>query len=150
MTGKPVDLMQALIDSLAGDPPGPRPQGTSVSTLDDIAAHGNRGHAGFAENNHIVCADGYELSVLAGGGTYCTPRPANCLCWFYGTTEGVGRPLPFEVAHDFPGPYTHVEVMVGDPKPRKKWKKLDVGGVYSRVPVEMVRALIERHGGEAS
>lgn len=42
-----------------------------------------------------------------------------------------------EVAHDYPGPYTHVEVMAPD-----------ADDIMARVPVEDVRKIITEHGGE--
>lgn len=113
-----------------------------MSILESIIAGGNRGHWS-RENNNIVCADGFELSVIAGGGAYSTPRPTYCSC----SHSDRPPPEPFagEVVHDFPGPYTHVEVMTYGPA---SWDEYDSGGVYSNVPAEMVRALVAEHGGE--
>jgi hypothetical protein len=88
-----------------------------MTTLDDIAARGNRGghFAGqWVDNNHIRCADGFELSVIAGGGTYCLPRPAFCAHSYAPDLPAI--PFRDEVACDYPGPYTHVEVR-GDGPP---------------------------------
>ena len=54
------------------------------------------------------------------------------------------------------GPYTHVEVGFPSdrPEPWGEWKRYvdnphyPVGTVYSQVPVGVVRALVELHGGE--
>lgn len=106
-------------------------------TLDEVAAHGNRGHVGWLENNHIICRDGTSLSVIAGGGTACVPQVQYC----YTSPEGthhVRDQTPGMAPHDYPGPYTHVEVLsVGD-------------GPYpgTNVPVEEVRKYILSHGGE--
>lgn len=82
----------------------------------------------------IRCADGFELSVQAGKSLYCTPR-----------------------RHE--GPWTHVEV--GFPSAFEEtlmpWvdgdqsdlsEKNTLGNVYGYVPIEIVCAIIERHGGE--
>lgn len=103
---------------------------TNTSRLDAIVQHGNRGHRHIS-NNQIVCADGLRLSVIAGGGTYCSPEPAH------------------SVPHDFPGPYTALEVMVyGTERP---WDGGEVHSdytLYGWVRVEIVRTLIQAHGGE--
>ena len=56
----------------------------------------------------------------------------------------------------FSGPYTHVEVGFpsAKPEPWTDWETYSDGGeptetVYGYVPVEMVTALVESHGGEA-
>lgn len=111
-------------------------------TLAEIAARGT--HPAFkpfetyearrAElpSNHLVCADGTKLSVIAGVGCYSTPRPD----WFNGVPE------------DYSGPYTAVEVMVGIDPPAE-WEEYEAGGVYGQVPIALVQALIDEHGGEA-
>ena len=100
---------------------------TRTPKLDDIAAHGNL----FARDweSTITCADGFELSVIAGFAAYCTPRPG------YG-----------DVPRDYRGPYTAVEVMPLNAPMPEGWR--NDGGIAGWVPVEDVRALIESHGGE--
>lgn len=122
-----------------------------MTQLERIICHGNRTlslegtKAGLREdNNKIRCADGFTLSVIAGGGTYCTPRPD----W----------PFDGGVDKNYRGPYTHVEVGFPSekPEPWDEWKNLadDSGDfdptdtVYGYVPVELVRSLVEAHGGE--
>ena len=116
-----------------------------MSLLDHIAAHGNRSsRPGGRGDNTIVCRDGFKLSVIAGQGTYCTPRPD----WPF-----ADNPVPA----DYPGPYTHVEVGYPSqrPEPWAEWAQYaedpekPTGTVYAYVPVEMVRALVAAHGGEA-
>ena len=99
--------------------------------LDDIAAHGNL----FARDweSTITCADGFKLSVVAGFAAYCTPRPG------YG-----------DVPRDYPGPYRAVEVMVDDDSCPDGWQEYESGGIYAFVPVELVRAYVEAHGGEVN
>lgn len=132
--------------------------------FEDIAAHGNRGfhkRPVTGERPHgdsvITCTDGFAMSVIAGGGTYCTPCPALCGCAFgrpVGTFSGMG-----EASHDYSGPYTHVEV--GFPSQRPEpwdfgWDRYaedpqdPTGTVYGYVPVDMVRDVIAAHGGEAA
>lgn len=93
--------------------------------------------------NKIKCADGFTLSVIAGGYTYCSPRP--------------GWP-DNEVSEDYAGPYTEVEVGFPSarPEPWDKWSEYvedserPTDTVYGWVPVGMVRDLIELHGGEVN
>lgn len=106
--------------------------------LEHIITHGNR----FRDDrpgrfdNWIECADGTRLSVIAGWGAYCERSKA--------------------------GPFTHVEVMTG-PTPGSWHRYSDgledtcptvrggeectCGGVYARVPVDLVREFIVDHGG---
>lgn len=80
-------------------------------------------------SNGITCVDGFKLSVIAGGGAYCTPRNST--------------------------PYAAVEVGYPSerPEPWEEWSKYseaeDGSSVYGYVPVAMVRTLIASHGGEA-
>lgn len=110
--------------------------------LEAIIAHGNR-DADYRSTrpNSITCKDGFRLSVIAGNGTYCDPRPD----WFNG------------VPADYAGPYTHVEVGFPSerPEPWADWVEWcespdnPTGTVYGQVPVDAVRALIDSHGGES-
>ena len=72
---------------------------------------------------HVVCADGFTLSVQASGFHYCTPRSKE-------------------------GPWTHFEVMLEDYE--EDWEDglsdTDMP-LYARVPAEDVDALIAKHGG---
>ena len=104
--------------------------------LEHIIAKGNRFRTvpTFAEN-WVHCADGFKMSVLAGWGAYSIPRPLD----------------------DFEGPYLAVEVGYPSarPEPWDLWSTYaecesdPTGTVYGRVPVDMVRALVALHGGEA-
>jgi hypothetical protein len=141
-----------------------------MSVLEQIVAHGNRtlnlralrDRTRVETPNWITCADGFKLSVIAGGGAYCSPRP--------------GLSLYDDVPDDYPGPYAAVEV--GYPSERPEpwhctgwadgfdshedhdvcdgWQNYADGedyddtSVYARVPVQMVRDLIALHGGESS
>lgn len=129
-----------------------------VSRLERVIAHGNRGHHHLAhEGSKIECADGFSASVIAGGGTYCTPRPALCTCaLLVGYSVPVIATWPGFAQHDFPGPYTKVELGFPSarPEPWSEWKLYadDEEGwstVYGQVPVDMVRALFALHGGES-
>ena len=106
-----------------------------MSYLETVIAHGNMGQPGSVAHQRIVCADGFSMSVIAGGGAYSSPR--------------------FD-----PGPYTHVEVGFPSEWP-EPWVSLwsahiDAGStdptesVYPWVPIDDVRALIASHGGERS
>ena len=78
----------------------------------------------------VKCKDGFEVSIQASHGHYCTPR-------------------------DSVGPWSHVELGF----PTKKVPSLkeyrdgpppDTGTVFGFVPIEKVAALIKRHGGFAA
>lgn len=92
-------------------------------------------------SKQIRCADGFTMSVIAGCGTYCTPRPD----WFN------------DVPADYAGPYTEVEVGYPSerPEPWEVWSEYaevafaPTETIYSFVPVELVRQLVAAHGGEA-
>jgi hypothetical protein len=124
--------------------------------LEEIIAHGNRGHVGFSGEAKITCADGFTLSVIAGGGTYCHPRPV--LCYHSADHDMVHEPFaPYEdVAHDYEGPYDQVEVGFPSerPEPWEEWRQFaeesekPTETVYGYVPVGMVRVLVANHGGE--
>ena len=78
----------------------------------------------------IVCKDGADLSVQASRTHYCNPR-------------------------DNDGPYTHVEVGFPSVAPPESWREYaeewerPTDTVYGYVPVELVQAFIDLHGGEA-
>ena len=115
--------------------------------LDRIIDEGTSG-AGYRRqgkpNNLIRCADGFQLSVIAGPGSYCAPRPG-------GFRDG-------DPSESYEGPYDQVEVgfLSERPEPWDEWSvwceapTSPTGTVYGYVPVEKVRALVLLHGGEAS
>lgn len=117
---------------------------TTASLLEQIIAQGNRsfGKPNLIGNN-VHCADGLTVSVIAGEGTYCTPRPDR-----YGVLG--------DAPGDYPGPYTAVEVGFPSqqPEPWEKWREYcedsdkPTETVYAYVPVELVRRLVSDHGGE--
>lgn len=126
-----------------------------MNTLERIIEYGNRGHNGNGENN-VTCSDGFKVSVIAGGVTYCAPRPVLCMC-HYGNPD-MTIPMPDCTAHDYPGPYAEVEVGFPSvqPEPWAEWREhaedpdKPTETVYCYVPVQMVRDLIAAHGGEKS
>lgn len=117
-----------------------------MNVFDQIVKAGNRPIS--TTPNRITCADGFSLSVIAGPGVYCTPRPA--------LLDGLPDGLVSNAPKDFPGPYTAVEVGYPSerPEPWGEWiqrcedEERPTDTVYGYVPVDMVRALIESHGGE--
>lgn len=132
--------------------------------FDDVVAHGNRGFHKRPVTGEdggppsvITCTDGFTMSVIAGGGTYCTPRPGLCSCAL-GGPEPEHRDFLGDTDHAYSGPYTHVEVGFPSQRP-EPWDDVWVGyaedpehpkkTVYGYVPVEVVRDLIASHGGEA-
>jgi hypothetical protein len=123
--------------------------------LEEIIQYGNRGHKGFGRNNIITCPDGFRVSVLAGGGTYCRPRPGICDCAHKGRVNELRQ--SDEVSHDFSDSYSRLEIgfPTERPEPWNKWEKhLELydrelndptKAIYSYVPIAMVRALIKSH-----
>lgn len=119
-----------------------------MNTFDQIVAAGNRPHG--TTPNRITCADGFTLSVIAGPGVYCTPRPA--------LLDALPDGLVSDAPRDYLGPYTAVEVGFPSarPEPWAEWSQRaededePTSTVYGYVPVDMVRALIESHGGEGA
>lgn len=121
----------------------------ATSLLDQIIATGNKPvlrqpYSEYRRGENIIrCADGFQVSVIAGVHCYCTPRPD----WPFegGTTE------------DYPGPYTEVEVGFPTvrPEPWESWTGYaddpdqPTNTIYSFVPVGLVRDLVAAHGGEA-
>ena len=86
---------------------------------------------GICQRPHIVCADGATMSVQASKFTYCTPR-------------------------NNVGPYTHVEVgYPSHPFPeaaeyKNDAERDDTDNIFANVPVEIVVAWIDKHGGPIS
>jgi len=115
---------------------------------------GNRGHRKRTESV-VVCVDGFTVSVIAGGGTYCSPKPALCTCAFQGEGDPIISGVD-EAPHDYHGPYLSVELGFPSqrPEPWEVWGKYaedpdaPMNTVYGYVPVGLVRALIRSHGGE--
>ena len=76
----------------------------------------------------IICNDGFSVSVQASEFHYCLPRNND-------------------------GPHTHVEV--GFPSDKEElllpyaesYNDGEDTGIYPRVPVEIVEAIIKKHGG---
>lgn len=105
--------------------------------LERIIAEGNRSLSpagvGARISNKITCKDGFKMSVIAGGGTYSSPRYAE-----HGPFEAVEvgfpslRPEPWD---------TWAEYAENEDEPTQT--------VYGWVPVQLVRDLIEAHGGAA-
>lgn len=119
-----------------------------MSLLYAIVAEGNQPpmrppYGPKRHDNWVHCADGFKVSVLAGEGAYCSPRPSD-------------SSILGQVPADYPGPYTEVEVGFPSerPEPWDDWSTYcendddPTGTVYAYVPVDMVQALIESHGGE--
>lgn len=76
---------------------------------------------------HVVCTDGFRVSVQTGWHAYCTPR-------------------------DNSGPYTHVECGYPSEKedmliPYAEEADIPTRTVYGWVPLSVVNEVIARHGG---
>ena len=122
---------------------------TQTPTLDAIAAHGNRGHHhGCSEQSYdLVCDDGSLLSLLAGNGLLCNPYVLPCddvpvdPNWI--------PPQSDVVAHDYPGPYSQVQVRCATPT---LMQFLDLPEYFAEHPlivdVPTLREFIHLHGGE--
>lgn len=84
--------------------------------------------AGSKRNKRVICADGFEMSVQAHDGAYCTPRIDNAKKY---TSVEIGFPNkkePMIMQYcDEPG------------------KPLDT--VYGYVPVQVVTNVLAKHGG---
>jgi len=78
-------------------------------------------------NKKVVCADGFTMSVQAHDGAYCEPRVDD---GYYSTVE-IGFPSLVEGA-----------ILSYAEEPDNP-----TGTVYGWVPADLVRHLIDRHGG---
>lgn len=116
-----------------------RARGTKLTGFENIVEYGTTGsvlslkekrrlaRAGHPFVSNVVrCADGYQLSAIAGGNAMSEPaEPAS-------------------------GPYRAVEVQLPElDLGWAQWLDSDSSCVYSWVPIEAVWHLIEEHGGEA-
>ena len=79
-------------------------------------------------NERVVCKDGFTMSVQASDGNYCVPRQNNAKS--YSEVE-IGFPSRKE-----PSIMTYAEN-----------KQDPCGTVYGYVPVDLVRHIIDKHGG---
>ena len=70
----------------------------------------------------MVCADGFKMSVQASGGHYCSPRENY-------------------------GPYTAVEVLPDKGEEMFDGRYDATGEICGWCPVDVVVAVIEKHGG---
>lgn len=106
-----------------------------LSKLESIIALGTTPLSPHFSGTEIRCADGFRVSIVAGGLAYSTPRSES-------------------------GPYSAVEVGYPNrvPTPFAEWDAYEIidtvdepqeRKIYGWVPVNMVRALIASHGGEA-
>jgi hypothetical protein len=82
----------------------------------------------------VVCADGFEMSVQASSGHYCSPRDD---VGPYGTVE-----VGFPTAKD-----PQLEKFAEDPDAEICKDSGTVQTVYGWVPAETIRQIIESHGG---
>jgi hypothetical protein len=132
-----------------------------LTTLDAVAAKANMPSLSRRGPHVVRCADGFILSVLSGTYAYCEPRPAFC------THDGQHTPVaypqpwdgPFSRPCDYNGPFTRLEVgLWADPEPWADWKPYAEDGeriadgqlrVFACVPVDLIRTLIDSHGGES-
>lgn len=108
-------------------------EGTSVDYRQDETAASYRERRKAKPSNAIKCADGFSLSVIAGMWVYSSPRDVET------------------------GPFAAVEVGYPSerPEPWDAWAEYcenpedPTSTVYGYVPVDLVRALVESHGGAA-
>lgn len=117
-----------------------------------LSAPTNGGHRVGPRVNQVECADGFTMSVISGGGTYCSPRPALCAAEVGGQCPMVWRD---EVPCDYPGPFTELEVGFPSerPEPWDVWRRFSAGGewqddIFPYVPILHIAELILLHGGE--
>ena len=81
----------------------------------------------------VVCTDGFTMSVQAGKGLYCSPRVDDAPA--YREVEVRGSDELFEKYSNDRGDYADYE----DPDPTEY--------VLAYMPVEVVAAVIAKHGG---
>ncbi len=88
-------------------------------------------------NTYLTCADGFQISILAGPLTHSTSHHSPPWTSFL--------PPPHEVR----GPYISVEcgLLSARPEPWDVWQEYANGPVFSYVPVPIVRRLLDSHGG---
>ena len=84
--------------------------------------------AGSKRNKRVICADGFEMSVQAHGGAYCSPRLDNAEKY---TSVEIGFPsqkeeLLMEWCEEVENP---------------------TETVYGYVPVQVVNTVLAKHGG---
>lgn len=120
-----------------------------MSKLEQIIRSPNRPHYRLDDvrlgepwpDSTIYCRDGFRLSVCTGSGMYCTPRNDQ------GPYEDVEVGFPSE------RPEPWASTLTDDRE--RHWRTYSqtesdpTGTIYAYVPVSMVRALVELHGGEA-
>ena len=80
-------------------------------------------------NRRVLCIDGFSMSVQASQGNYCIPRVNNSL--WYNEVE-IGFPSSKE-----PVILQYMDGTLNDP----------TDAVYGYVPVDLVRHIIDKHGG---
>jgi hypothetical protein len=84
----------------------------------------------------LVCADGFEISVQAHFGAYCAPRPVH-------RDDQVDMFSKVECGF----PNREVPELADWKDGEKEDRSSDTQSVYGYVPVPIVLALIEKHGG---
>ena len=80
------------------------------------------------KNKRVICKDGFSFSVQAHEGGYCTPKEDNAESYT-------------EVEIGFPDAEEYVL------KPYCEDPTDPTGTVYGYVPIDLVRHLIDKHGG---
>jgi hypothetical protein len=86
----------------------------------------------------IQCTDGFRISVQAHYGAYCSPRPMSP-----GQMEYIDEYFQVECGY----PSAEVPELAQWKDGDKEDRSSDTESVYGYVPVSVVLALIEKHGG---
>ena len=106
----------------------------TVTTYPDVPNIRGKGSMAVSRNPHVVCKDGFEMSVQCGQSLYSSPKD---VAKRYREVEigfpSVPEPLIAEYAEDW-----EVE---GDDDPRL------CETVYGYVPVKLVNKVLKKHGG---
>ena len=88
-------------------------------------------------NKHVVCADGYTISIQASEFTYCSPRTTGCVDGYIACELG----FPSE-ADELINKYAEPTPYGGD---------IDyTATLYPYVPAHVIQALLAKHGGMVS
>lgn len=87
-------------------------------------------------NLRVLCADGFSVSVQASS-------------WHYAEDSGADGAGPYWRELDAEPIYPFITFEVGYPtdEPPTTWDEYEGGGIWARVPRNLIEALLDDHGG---